>query len=99
MFLGAYRFVGDPANLLAAYERLMAGFPPEAISLHLCVVEEDAIVIFDACPTREVFMEFSSGGGFLAAVAAAGLPAPSVQPLGAIHAARMSKPDAPEASR
>lgn len=91
MFLGAYRFVGDPADLVPAYDRLMAGFPPDGISLHLCVVEEDAIIIFDACPTREVFMEFSSGAGFAAAVAAAGLPAPSVQPLGTVHAARIGE--------
>ena len=89
MFLGAYRFTGEPSDLLPGYERLMAGMPAEAISLHVCVVEEDAIVVFDACPTREVFLEFSGGPAFAAAVAAAGLPEPSVEALGTVHAARL----------
>jgi hypothetical protein len=73
--------------------------PAEAISLHVCVVEDDGIVVFDACPTREVFMEFSRGPTFAAAVAAAGLPTPSVQPLGMIHAARLGDTVAPGAGR
>jgi hypothetical protein len=89
MFLGAYRFAGDPAELLAGYDRLMAGFPPGAISVHVCVADENGMTVFDACPTREVFLEFSSGSNFAAAVAAAGLPVPSVQPLGEIHVARL----------
>ena len=91
MFLGAYRFVGDPTELVAGYDRMVANFPPDAFSVHVCVVEDDALVIYDACPTREVFMEFSSSAGFAAAVAGAGLPTPSVEPLGTVHAARFAE--------
>lgn len=99
MFLGAYRFKGVPADLLSGYERLMAGMPPDAISLHVCVVEEDAIIVFDACPTRDVFLAFSSGPAFAAAVAAAGLPEPSVQPFGTVHAARLGDETVSDAGR
>ncbi len=99
MFFGAYRFPGDPAELLPGYDRLMAAMPEEAISLHVCVVEEDGITVFDACPTREVFLEFSGGPGFGNAVVAAGLPAPVVRPLGTIHAARVGDRSMPEAGR
>jgi hypothetical protein len=58
-------------------------------------VEDDAMILFDACPTRQVFMEFSSGPGLEAAVGAAGLPAASVQPLGTVHAARIAEQVAP----
>jgi hypothetical protein len=98
MFLGSYRFVGDPADMIAAYDRLMANFPPDAMFVHVCIVEEDAIVVYDACPTREIFLEFSSGEGFAAAVAAAGLPVPSVQLLGVVHAARVAQAIVPNVS-
>jgi hypothetical protein len=91
MFMGAYRFAGDPAELVPAYDRLMANMPADAISLHLCLVEDGGIVVLDACPTRDVFMEFSSSSGFAAAVAGAGLPVPSVEPMGEVHVARMGE--------
>ena len=99
MFFGAYRFSGSVADLVPAYDRLLAGMPSNAISLHVCVVEDDAITIFDACPTRAVFMEFSSGPAFAAAVAAAGLPAPAVTPLGIVHTARHGDTVISEAGR
>jgi len=91
MFLGAYEFDGDTDEMLAAYARLMAGFPPGASDLHVCVVRDGGITIFDACPSREVFAEFSGSPGFAGAVAAAGLPAPQVEPLGDVHAAHLTK--------
>jgi hypothetical protein len=89
MYLGAYRFAGDPATLLAAYDRLIEGFPPGALALHVCVADDDGVTMFDACPSREVFLAFSAGRDFASAVAAAGLPVPTVQPLGEVHLARM----------
>jgi hypothetical protein len=62
MYLGVYRFAGDPAELLPAY---------------------------DTCPDRETFERFSTGFDFRGAVAAAGLPEPSID--GApVHAVRVS---------
>lgn len=84
MFLSAYHFDGDPAVLVPAYETLMSGFPPGAAELHVCVLTETGLSVYDACPSREVFEEFSRGG-FRDAVAAAGLPVPRIVPLGDVH--------------
>lgn len=91
MFLGSYRFAGDPDDLLPAYGRLMSGFPAGATSLHVCIVDTHSIVVFDACPTRQVFEEFSSSPEFAAAVRDAGLPRPSVAILGTVHAVRIAE--------
>jgi hypothetical protein len=43
--LGIYDFEGDPGELVAAYDRLMAGFPESMIVFHACAVREDGITI------------------------------------------------------
>ena len=83
MFISAYHFDGDPAALIPAYETLMSGFPPDAAELHVCVVTENGISVYDACPSREAFEEFSRD--FPATVVAVGLPAPRIVPLGDVH--------------
>lgn len=95
MFLGAYHFAGDPTELVAAHDRLTAQFPPGALDLHVCVARDDSIVVFDACPSREVFDDFSRSADFLGAVAAAGLPTPRVEPLGDVHSAELKAPVTP----
>lgn len=85
MFLGMYRFDGDPAQLTAAYDRLIAGFPPGMIELQLCVVRTEGITVLDTCPSAEVFAEFSTSDGFAGALAAAGLPMPTIEPIGDVH--------------
>ncbi len=87
MYLGAYDFKGDGDELTAAYDRLLAGFPPGIVMLQVCVRHDDGITVFDACPSSAVFAGFSHSAEFLAAVASAGLPAPRVAPLGDVHAA------------
>lgn len=52
MFLGAYRFHGDPAELFAAHDRLSAEMPVDATDLHICVETTDGIAVLDACPTK-----------------------------------------------
>jgi hypothetical protein len=88
MFIGSYEFSGDPEVLLAAYDRLMAAMPPDAIDLHVCVAGDDGITVLDACPSQEVFVAFSGSAEFAAAVQQAGLPTPVVTPLGDVHRAR-----------
>ncbi len=85
MFLGSYRFDGDTDRLVAAYDRLMGGFPPDTILWHTCVRREGGITVYDACPSREVFAQFSTDPAVLGAMAAAGLPAPVVEQLGPVH--------------
>jgi len=82
VFLGSYRFDGDPDELLRAYRRLVAAMPAQQFILHVCVQGETGITVLDSCPSREVFDGFTSGPEFAEAVAASGLPEPSIQPLG-----------------
>ena len=89
MFLGAYHFDGDPADLLPGYRRLMAGFPPDSSDLHVCVERVDGITVFDACPSSDVFAGFSADLEFRMAIEAAGLPAPRVEPIGEVRTARL----------
>jgi hypothetical protein len=85
MFLGAYHFDGAAAELLPAYHRLLASFPPGAISLQLCTVTERGITVFDTCPSWEAFTEFSTGESFRVAVAMAGLPKARIKAVGELH--------------
>ena len=90
MFLGAYDFDGDPGDLLPAYERLAAAIPGDASELHVCIVRDEGLTVYDTCPTRDVFVAFSSSAGFLGAVRSAGLPEPTVRPLGDVTNVRGS---------
>ena len=49
------------------------------IIFHACAVRDGGITIYDACPTQEAFERFSTGEGFEQALAAAGLPRPSIE--------------------
>ena len=89
MFLSAYHFHGDPVALAAAHDRLYKRFPPESLDLHVCVLVEGGITVFDACASREVFAAFSQSAEFRQALAEAGLPQPRPEPLGEVHDVRM----------
>ena len=84
MHLGIYRFEGDPQELLPAYDRLMETLPPDGLLFHACVIEENGIAIFDACPTEEAFRGFSTNPKLAEAFSAAGLPQPTIED-GAVH--------------
>jgi len=88
----AYHFDGERDELLTGYDRLLASYPPEILDLNVCVVTDGGITVYDSCPSREVFEEFSRSPEFAAAVAAAGLPQPRIEPLGEIHAAHVREP-------
>lgn len=89
MFLAAYEFDGDPAGLVPGYDRLMAAYPPGALDVHLCVVRVDGLTVYDTCPSRQEFEAFSASPEFGTAIAAAGLPAPRITPLGDVHDLRV----------
>ena len=91
LFLGAYHFDGDPAELLPAYHRLLEMFPPDSLVLHLCVVRDGGLTVFDACPSREVHAEFVRSPGFTGAVESCGLPTPRIEGLGDVHVARVAE--------
>jgi hypothetical protein len=87
--LGIYEFHGDPEELIAGYRRLMAMIPQDASAWHLCARLSHGIVVYDTCPTAEVFRGFSTSAAFRDAIAAAGLPEPHVSdaPVVAVRAA------------
>ena len=89
MFLSAYHFHGDPVALAAAHDRLYQRFPPESLDLHVCVLVDGGITVFDACPSREIFAAFSQSAEFRQALAEAGLPQPRLEPLGEVHDVRV----------
>lgn len=89
MVLGAYRFHGDPAELLDAYHRLSIELSVDALELHICVETVDAIVVFDACPNDAMFRTFSTGAEFTGVCRRAGLPAPAIEPIGELRKARL----------
>jgi hypothetical protein len=87
MYLGAAHFDGDPGELLPAYHRMLERFGPESLALHVCVTRDGGLTVFDACPTREIYEEFTASDTFRDAIAAAGLPAPRTEALGDVHIA------------
>jgi hypothetical protein len=89
MFLSGYHFDGPSATLIPAYQQLEAAYPPESLELHVCVIREGGLTIYDACPSRAVFEQFHRSADFQAALAGAGLPAPRVEPLGEVHTVRV----------
>jgi hypothetical protein len=88
MYLGAFHFDGQTTELLSAYERLMRTYPPESLDLHICIERDGGITVYDACPSPSDFEAFSSGSEFRAALQAAGLPTPRIEPLGDVYAAK-----------
>ncbi|MHC6231113.1 hypothetical protein ACX5I6_16100 [Arthrobacter sp. MMS24-T111] len=79
-----YIFRGNPAELLAGHDRMLALLPEGQLDLHLCVETKDGIAVLDTCPNKEVFDRFSSGRSFHELVAAAGLPPAEIQHLGIV---------------
>ena len=71
-----WKFEGEPADLLARYDAMLAEIPSANMRLHLCLRAEDGIVIVDTCPSREAFLEFTESETFRAMLARHGLPFP-----------------------
>ena len=92
MYLGHYAFDGDPTLLEAAYRRLMTVIPSDNIELHVVVVRDEGLDIFDACPDEATFTAFHTGGEFAAALRSSGLPAPRVSGLGDVVSAAIKEP-------
>jgi hypothetical protein len=76
MHASVWRFFGDPDDLLERYDRLVAMVPQSSMHLHLCLKEEDGIVLIDTCPSKEAFDAFFADFG--SALTHVGLPEPVV---------------------
>lgn len=71
-----WRFTGDPDDLIARYDAMVAEIPQGNLALHLCLRAPQGIVLVDTCPSEEVFEAFVMGEGFRALRARHGLPEP-----------------------
>ena len=69
MYLGAAYFDGDPGELLPAYQRMLEKFGLEALDVHLCITRDGGLTVFDACPTKQIYEEFTRSETFLGAIA------------------------------
>jgi hypothetical protein len=71
-----WKFAGDPDELVARYDAMVAEIPAANLTLHLCLRAEDGIILVDTCPSAEVFRAFVAGDAFAALRARHGLPEP-----------------------
>jgi hypothetical protein len=87
MHASIWRFEGDPDDLLARYDAMVAEIPAASMRLQLCLRADDGIVLVDTCPTREVFEAFAGGEAFRAMRTRHGLPDPERLDDFPVHAA------------
>ena len=71
-------FSGDPDDLTARFDSLLAQVPLDNVRLMLVVRRPDGITLVDTCPSRDAYERFRASGWLDSAMAAAGLPAPDV---------------------
>jgi hypothetical protein len=89
LYLGAVHFDGDPGELLPGYHRLLEWFRIDTLDVHLCIVRDDGLTVFDACPGKAVYEEFTKSDTYRDAVAAERLPAPRIEGLGDVQVAHL----------
>ena len=89
MILSAYRFDGDPTQLLECHRRMVEQFPPGALDLHLAISDERGLTVFDSCPDLATQQAFVVSPEFRGALSRAGLPYPKVEVLGEVHFAHL----------
>jgi hypothetical protein len=87
MHASIWKFSGDPDELASRYDAMVAEIPAENMKLHLCLRAGDGIVLVDTCPSREVFVAFSSAPEFRDLRAKHGLPEPESVNDFPVHAA------------
>lgn len=76
MHASIWKFSGDPDDLIASYESMLAEIPAGNVELQLCLRVPDGILLVDTCPTREVFEAFAASPEFAALRARHGMPDP-----------------------
>ena len=73
-------FHGDPDELLARYDAMLAVIPAAKMQLHLCARTDDGIIIIDTCPSLEAYLAFHGPDGpFRALLREHGMPEPTVR--------------------
>jgi hypothetical protein len=87
MHASIWRFAGDPDELLSHYDAMIAEIPWANMRLQLCLRAADGIVLFDTCPSREVFEAFAASDEFRSLRERHGLPEPERLEDFPVHAA------------
>lgn len=90
MHCSIWRFTGDPDELERRYLALMAEVPESNNVLHAAAKTPDGLVMFDTCPSKEVFDAFFSSEDVQALFARHGLTGAAVEdyPVVAAYARR-----------
>ena len=86
MFISAYTFTGDVTELKAGHAKMLEIMGTDGIFMHVALEGDGKLIVLDACPSREVFQEFSQGEFFTGLMAKCGLPHPTIEPLGDVVA-------------
>jgi hypothetical protein len=76
MHASIWRFKGDPDDLVARYEAMLAEMGEANMQLQLCLRTDDGMLLVDTCPSREVFESFAASPDFAALRARHGMPDP-----------------------
>ncbi len=87
MYASIWRFRGDPDDLLARYDALMAEIGAAAMQLHVCLRAGDGIVLLDSYPSEAAYAAFMAGDGFRTLRERHGLPEPEQVDGFAVHVA------------
>jgi hypothetical protein len=58
MHCSIWTYEGDPGELVGRYEAMIADLPRENLRFTACARTSTGIVIFDTCPSKEVFDGF-----------------------------------------
>jgi len=86
MYGSIWTFKGDPDELAASYDAMIAEIPSGNLRLHLCLRDRDGIVVVDTCPSREAFEAFVDGP-FRMLRERHGLPEPARMDCFSVHVA------------
>ena len=63
MHCSVWRFEGDPAELERRYLRVMAEIPESNHVLHAAARTPTGLLVFDTCPSEEVYRDFFAPEG------------------------------------
>lgn len=77
MHCSIWTFEGDPDDLVARYEALIAEVPAENMRFSACARTPTGMVMFDTCPSKEVFDAFFASEDVKALFARHGLGRPA----------------------
>ena len=77
MHCSLWTYRGDPDDLAARYEAMIAEIRPEAMEFAACIRIPDGIDNIATCPSKEVFDEFVASEGFQDLMARHGLDSPA----------------------